>query len=153
MSLITKITGRQGRITVTLGLLLGAIVAFPAALFADTLILKSGQKYENVTITGMDRTMIRFTEKGSRRSIAKRNLEKIVYSNEADQLASIQSRDRELARLQQQIRDLSDDRDSYLAKKVEEAGGLEDSLDRQIFEAVRKQAGKAGLEYEDGPSY
>jgi Mg-chelatase subunit ChlD len=55
--------------------------------------------------------------------------------------------------LQQKIRDLSEDRDGYLAKKVEEAGGLEDSLDRQLYEAVKEQAGKAGLEYDDGPRY
>ncbi|MBT8059971.1 MAG: VWA domain-containing protein [Gammaproteobacteria bacterium] len=55
--------------------------------------------------------------------------------------------------LQQQIRDLSEDRDSYLAKKVEEAGGLDDSLDRQIHDAVREQAGKAGLEYGEDASY
>lgn len=55
--------------------------------------------------------------------------------------------------IQQQIKDLSEDRDGYLAKKVEEAGGLDDSLDRQVYEAVKAQAEKAGLEYEEGPSY
>jgi len=55
--------------------------------------------------------------------------------------------------IQQQIKDLSADRDGYLAKKVEEAGGLDDSLDRQLFDAVKEQAEIAGLEYEDGPSY
>ena len=55
--------------------------------------------------------------------------------------------------LQRRIRTLSADRDSYLEKKVEEAGGLKDSLDQQLYEAVKAQAAKAGLEYEDGPSY
>ena len=55
--------------------------------------------------------------------------------------------------LQRKIRALSADRDGYLAKKVEEAGGLKDSLDQKLYEAVKEQAGKAGLEYEDGPSY
>ena len=55
--------------------------------------------------------------------------------------------------LQRKIRSLSADRDGYLAKKVEKAGGLKDSLDQQLYEAVKEQAGKAGLEYEDGPSY
>jgi len=55
--------------------------------------------------------------------------------------------------LQRQIRELSADRDGYLAKKVEEAGGLKDSLDQQLYEAVKEQSGKAGLDYEDGPSY
>ncbi len=55
--------------------------------------------------------------------------------------------------LKRRIQALSDDRDSYLEKKVEEAGGLESSLDRQLYDAVREQAGEAGLEYRDGPSY
>ena len=55
--------------------------------------------------------------------------------------------------LQRRIRTLSADRDRYLEKKVEEAGGLKDSLDQQLYEAVKAQAAKAGLEYEDGPSY
>ena len=55
--------------------------------------------------------------------------------------------------LKRRIRALSEDRDSYLEKKVEEAGGLKDSLDQQLYEAVKEQAGKAGLEYDDGPSY
>jgi Mg-chelatase subunit ChlD len=55
--------------------------------------------------------------------------------------------------IQQQIVDLSADRDGFLAKKVEEAGGLGDSLDRQLYDAVKDQAEKAGLEYEEGPSY
>jgi len=55
--------------------------------------------------------------------------------------------------LQRQIREMSADRDGYLAKKVEEAGGLKDSLDAKLYAAVKEQAEKAGLEYEDGPAY
>lgn len=59
----------------------------------------------------------------------------------------------ERAELQKRIQVLAADRDSYIKSKVEKAGGLDDSLDRQIYEAVKDQAGKAGLEYENGPSY
>ena len=55
--------------------------------------------------------------------------------------------------LQRQIRSLSEDRDGYLAMKVEEAGGEKDSLDQKLYEAVKEQAVKAGLEYEEGPAY
>jgi len=55
--------------------------------------------------------------------------------------------------LLQKIQVLSKDRDGYLAEKVEEAGGFEDSLDRQLYDAVKKQAKAVGLEYEDGPAY
>ena len=57
------------------------------------------------------------------------------------------------AGLQRQIQDLSLDRDGYLAKKVEEAGGMESSLDKKIYDAVKDQAGEAGLDYADGPTY
>ncbi len=57
------------------------------------------------------------------------------------------------ADLQRQIRDLSHDRDGYLAKKVEDAGGLKSSLDQKLYDAVKEQAGEAGLEYTDGPTY
>ena len=59
----------------------------------------------------------------------------------------------ERAELKRQIQELSADRDDYLAKKVEEAGGMKDSLDQKLYDAVREQAGKAGLEYENGPTY
>jgi hypothetical protein len=59
----------------------------------------------------------------------------------------------ERADLQRQIRELSQERDGYLDRKVEEAGGLEDSLDQKLYDTVKEQAVKAGLEYEDGPAY
>jgi Mg-chelatase subunit ChlD len=55
--------------------------------------------------------------------------------------------------LQRQIQVLAAERDSYLEEKVDAAGGLKDSLDHKIYDAVRNQAGKAGFEYEDGPAY
>lgn len=55
--------------------------------------------------------------------------------------------------LKRQIQKLSEDRDGYLAKKVEEAGGLRSSLDQQLYEAVKEQASAVGLEYEKGPAY
>ncbi len=57
------------------------------------------------------------------------------------------------ADLQRQIEEIVVNRSSYLKKKVEEAGGLKDSLDQKIYDAVREQAAAAGLEYEDGPTY
>ena len=59
----------------------------------------------------------------------------------------------ERAELRRQISELSADRDDYLKKKVEEAGGFKDSLDQKIYEAVADQAKEAGLEYKDGPEY
>jgi hypothetical protein len=59
----------------------------------------------------------------------------------------------ERADISRQIRSLSEDRNAYLAKKVEEEGGKKDSLDHKIYEAVKEQAGAVGFEYEDGPAY
>jgi len=55
--------------------------------------------------------------------------------------------------LQRQIRSLSEERSGYLAKKVDEAGGMKGSLDQKLYDAVKEQAGEAGLEYKDGPAY
>jgi Mg-chelatase subunit ChlD len=55
--------------------------------------------------------------------------------------------------LEQQVQKLSQKRDLYIAEQVEEDGGAEDSLDHQLYDAVRSQAAKAGLDYRDGPSY
>jgi len=71
----------------------------------------------------------------------------------AEQKAHVAKLATERDDLQRQIRDLSADRDGYLAKKVEEAGGLKDSLDQRLYAAVKEQAEKAGLEYKEGPSY
>ena len=59
----------------------------------------------------------------------------------------------ERAELTRQIQELSQNRDGFLAKKVEEAGGMKGSLDQMLYDTVKDQAGKAGLEYEDGPAY
>ena len=71
----------------------------------------------------------------------------------AEQEAYIAGLAGERAELQRQIRDLATDRDDFLKKKVEEAGGFKDSLDQKIYEAVAEQAEDAGLEYNDGPEY
>ena len=71
----------------------------------------------------------------------------------AEQEAYITELAGERADVQRQIRELSEDRDSYISKKVEEAGGFKDSLDQKIYDAVAEQAGKAGLEYSEGPEY
>jgi hypothetical protein len=56
--------------------------------------------------------------------------------------------------IRRQIRELSEQRSTFVAKKVEEAGGAKDSLDDKIYGAVREQAAKAGLRYEAAaPSY
>jgi len=55
--------------------------------------------------------------------------------------------------LQARIQELSGKRDGYIQKKVKDAGGLESSLDQKLYDAVKEQAGAAGLEYEDGPAY
>lgn len=55
--------------------------------------------------------------------------------------------------LQRQIRELSEERGDYIAKKVDEAGGMKASLDQKLYDAVKGQASEAGLEYKDGPAY
>jgi Mg-chelatase subunit ChlD len=79
--------------------------------------------------------------------------ETVAVMAPAEQQAYVAGLASERADLKRQIQELSQDRVGYLAKKVEEAGGLEESLDQKLYDTVREQAGKAGLEYEDGPAY
>jgi uncharacterized protein YegL len=55
--------------------------------------------------------------------------------------------------LQQEIAKLAQERDAYIEDKVEAAGGAKDSLDQQIYDAVREQAAPVGLQYEGGPKF
>jgi len=55
------------------------------------------------------------------------------------------------ATLQKRIRELSDQRDEYLAKQADSVEGLTESLDYQLFESVRAQASEKGLSY-DAPA-
>lgn len=65
-------------------------------------------------------------------------------------LARVAGERRELAR---QVQELAQKRDSYIAEKVEADGGADHSLDHKLYDAVREQAAKAGLDYSDGPRY
>src|SRR5688572_10256217 len=55
--------------------------------------------------------------------------------------------------LKRQIAKLAAERDAYIEKQVDAAGGADASLDQQIYEAVREQAAPLGLEYENGPRF
>ena len=55
--------------------------------------------------------------------------------------------------LRRQIGALAGERAAYLAAEVEAIDDKEESLDYHIFETVREQAGKKGMEYSDAPVY
>ena len=79
--------------------------------------------------------------------------ESVAVMAPAEQAEFVAELASERAQLKRQIQELSQDRDGFLAVKVEEAGGMKDSLDQMLYDTVKDQAGKAGLEYEDGPAY
>ena len=55
--------------------------------------------------------------------------------------------------LRDRIQELSQQRDDYIDNEVEDLGGAEASLEYKIYDAVREQAEKKGLKYEDGPEF
>jgi Mg-chelatase subunit ChlD len=71
----------------------------------------------------------------------------------AAQVAFVAAAAEKRENLQRQIRELSEERGDYIAKKVDEAGGMKASLDQKLYDAVKDQAGEAGLEYKEGPAY
>jgi Mg-chelatase subunit ChlD len=57
------------------------------------------------------------------------------------------------AELDEQIRVLTRQRSEFIASALEARGGATDSLDVQLFEAVREQAAEVGIAYDLGPVY
>jgi Mg-chelatase subunit ChlD len=56
--------------------------------------------------------------------------------------------------LQQEIRELSESRSTFIKQKLEAEGGADDSLDEKIYRAVKDQAASIGLTYDsDSASY
>jgi Mg-chelatase subunit ChlD len=56
--------------------------------------------------------------------------------------------------LTEEIQTLATERDAYLKRRVAERGGAKDSLDHQIYGAIREQAEAKGMKYDgDGPAY
>jgi len=74
-----------------------------------------------------------------------------VPADERERIVAVQVERR--AELQRRIADLAAQRDEYLEEQVVAAGRADGSLDAQIFEAVRDQAGTKGLRYDGGPKF
>jgi len=55
--------------------------------------------------------------------------------------------------LQREIAKLGAERDAFIEAEVEKTGGAADSLDQQIYEAVREQAADVGIVYDSGPKF
>ena len=70
-----------------------------------------------------------------------------------EQRAVIAKKAEERNELERQIQDLAQKRGDYISEKVKADGGGAESLDHQVYDAVREQAGKTGLTYEKGPEY
>jgi cell division protein FtsB len=70
-----------------------------------------------------------------------------------EQKAVIEETAQKRDELQRQIAQLASDRDEYIKTEIEARGGASDSLDQQIYEAVRDQAAPLGLRYEGGPKF
>lgn len=71
----------------------------------------------------------------------------------AEQQAYVAKLAEERADIREKIRALASERDDFIEKKVAEAGGLDESLDHKLYDVVRQQAGKSGIDYKDGPAY
>jgi len=71
----------------------------------------------------------------------------------AEQRARVEQIAQKREELKTQIAKLAADRDAYLEAQVDAAGGAADSLDQQIYDAVRDQAAAHGLDYEGGPKF
>jgi uncharacterized protein YegL len=67
--------------------------------------------------------------------------------------ATIEALAQKREELQQQIAKLAAERDQFIATEVEKQGGAADSLDQQLYDAIREQAEPLGLVYDGGPKF
>jgi hypothetical protein len=66
----------------------------------------------------------------------------------AEQEAFIGKTKKERNKIETEIKQLADQRNDYLRKKVVDEGGKKDSLDVKLYGAIQKQAKDKGLVYE-----
>jgi Mg-chelatase subunit ChlD len=77
----------------------------------------------------------------------------IAAAPPAERQAAVEAVVQKREELQQQIAKLALERDAFIATEVEKRGGAADSLDQQIYDAIREQAESRGLDYEGGPKF
>ena len=66
----------------------------------------------------------------------------------SEQMEVISEQAQRRKKLEREIKTLSASRSRFIKRKVEEAGGADDSLDEKIYRAVRNQAASVGLTYD-----
>jgi Mg-chelatase subunit ChlD len=79
--------------------------------------------------------------------------EPLVGLSADERQAMIEATAERRAELEQQITSLAAERDAFLDDEVAKRGGAAESLDVQIYDAVREQAAARGLRYESGPKF
>ena len=86
-------------------------------------------------------------------SIAEAELPKPLLSmSKKDQAAFVEKTSQERKRLKQEIEQLAEQRQSYIKAQLEDKE-VDESLDGQIYQAVREQAKTKGLNYADRPVF
>lgn len=70
-----------------------------------------------------------------------------------EQRAYVMGLAEERAEVKSRMRELAESREDYIQEKVEADGGARESLDQKLYDTIARQAGEAGLKYEDGPAY
>ncbi len=78
------------------------------------------------------------------------SLQAVAPQARRDMVAATAAKRREL---RSQIKELSGKRDAFLTDQAAATEGAAESLDQKIYDTVRSQAGRIGLDYEGGPAY
>ena len=77
----------------------------------------------------------------------------IAAAPPAQRQAAVEAVVQKREELQREIAKLAAERDAFIATEVEKQGGAADSLDQQIYDAIRDQAAPLGLDYDGGPKF
>lgn len=103
-----------------------------------------------------DRDLVSAVESGrvSLDAIAQEDLpEPLQELDETERESAIAEIAEQRADLRRRIRSLSEARAAFIAEKAAESPGAAQSLERQIYDAVREQGAAKGLTYAAGPEY
>lgn len=114
--------------------------AIAASVLAERAVAKASSNYRNTSwdmVDGLKQGNLKIE------NIKKDDLPKEMRDMKpAEQKAYVEKKAKEREKIQQQINRLNEERKQYVAMKMKEAGGVDNTFDAAVIKAIREQAAK-----------
>lgn len=118
--------------------------AIAAPVLAERAVAKASSNYRNASwdmVDGLKQGNLKLE------NIKKDDLPKEMRDMKpAEQKAYVEKKAKEREQIQQQINRLNEERKQYVAMKMKEAGGVENTFDAAVIKAIREQAAKKNFQ-------